>query len=40
MGDTDGAAADFRQALKLDPKFQQPADGLQRLQKAGPPKSQ
>ena len=29
MGDTDGAIADFRQALKLDPKFQQPAEGLQ-----------
>ena len=40
MGDTEGAIADFRQALKLDPKFQQPADGLQRLQKAGPAKSQ
>ena len=39
MGDTDGAIADFRQALKLDPKFQQPAEGLKRLQ-AGAPKSQ
>jgi Flp pilus assembly protein TadD len=38
-GDTTGAADDFRQALKLDPTFQQPADALQRL-KAGPPKSQ
>ena len=26
------AIADFREALKIDPKFQQPADGLQRLQ--------
>jgi hypothetical protein len=39
MGDNEGAIADFREALKLDPKFQQPAEGLQRLQ-AGPPKSQ
>jgi hypothetical protein len=28
-------SADFREALKIDPSFQQPADGLQRL-KAGP----
>ena len=38
-GDTSGATADFRQALRLDPEFQQPADGLQRLQ-AGAAKSQ
>ena len=30
-----GAIADFRKALEIDPSFQQPAEGLQRL-KAGP----
>ena len=28
----DETIADFREALKIDPKFQQPADGLPRLQ--------
>jgi hypothetical protein len=37
--DAAGAAADFRAALKIDPTFQQPAEGLKRLS-AGPPKSQ
>jgi tetratricopeptide (TPR) repeat protein len=35
LADRAGAIADFREALKIDPSFQQPAEGLQRL-KAGP----
>jgi tetratricopeptide (TPR) repeat protein len=34
LADKTGAIADFREAIKIDPSFQQPADGLQRL-KAG-----
>ncbi len=34
LGDTTNAAADFRKALEIDPAFQQPADGLQRLKSA------
>ena len=35
LADSAGAIADFRKALEIDPSFQQPAEGLQRL-KAGP----
>ena len=35
LADQAGAIADFRKALEIDPSFQQPAEGLQRL-KAGP----
>jgi tetratricopeptide (TPR) repeat protein len=38
LADAAGAIADFRKALELDPSFQQPVEGLQRL-KAGPPAS-